>query len=214
MLRKQRLSDDHFGAVLVAFAIGLAVVFLAVMPWPAAAQEIIPTVAAPAAPAWWMAYVQPAVDALVAALAVAAAGVAVKAYQWLAAKIGWEADQKHESALRNTVQSAAKKMLIDLIASASGGKIVLTGTALGTAADYVAKSNPDAIEHFGKTRSDVIEMVKGALPDAMKAANLPADLDQMGVLSSTALLGVGELQPHPDAQTPLQPRPMVPGGQA
>lgn len=198
MLPRQPLPHDHFGAVLVGIAIALAAIFLMLMPWQAQAQDILPTVAT--VDPWWMAYARPVIDAVVTAAVGAIGAAAIFALRWFSAKTGIDVDQKHEAALRNTVMSAAKSLLMDLIKSASGGKLILTTAALSGAAQYVREAVPDSIEHFGKRQDQVMAMVQGALPDAMKAAGVSADLDTTGAIASTtSLMAIGETLTHPDA---------------
>lgn len=209
MLPRQRMSHNAYGWALVIFAVLLGLL-AALAPAELFAQTIPVTATVAVTPPWWMSYVQPLIEAAIGAAAIAIAGLAVKAYGWLATKAGIDLDEKHESALRNTVASAAKALIMELITRAAGGKLRLDIADLVAKADYVSQAVPDAIEHFGKNRAQVVEMVKGALPDAMMAAGVSADLEDAGVIASQHLLAIGE----PLQADPLNPmgHPAAPGG--
>lgn len=202
--------DSRFGVLLVAFACALAVILYVLAPvW---AQEIIPTgavlVAQPAPAPWWMVYAEPILTAIVAAVVALIGGAAAYAIGWLRTNTGIALDKQNGDALRATVESAAKKMLIDLIASSTDGKIKLAGDSLVAAAEYVNQAVPDAVEHFQKTQAQVVDMVKGALPKAMAETGVHANLEDAAVVAggNPLLAGVVALEPVAPPAAPAAPQ--------
>jgi hypothetical protein len=210
MLLRKTDPDSRFGVLLFAFATAMAVLLMII--GPAFAQEIVPTGTvlvqqATAAP-WWLSYAEPIVAAIVTAAVGLIGTAAAFAINWLRTNTSIALDQQNGAALRATVESAARKMLMDLIANSTDGKIKLAGDSLVAAAEYVNHAVPDAVEHFQKTQSQVVDMVKGALPKAMAETGVHANLEDAATIAGGTTLVAGvvaDLVPMAPPAAPVAP---------
>lgn len=165
------------GAALL-FAVALAVS-------PAMAQTVTADVPATA----WSTFVAGVTSALepVALAALTALGgyVLARLSSWLTGKISDQARDRVISGAEN----AGKVALASLIASARDGKITLADIVLAARVGgaQLLETYSESAAKLGMTQANAENVVKGAIMSAASAQGLTVDLDQPGVVASTAV---------------------------
>lgn len=86
---------------------------------------------------------------------------------WLGRRIhtltGLNIEARHREALQSALENGAR-LVLDRVARSAGGKVVPLGnTVLGDGVEYVLRSVPDAVQHFGLSPERVGELIRPKL---------------------------------------------------